>query len=72
MRVFVPYCLADSDDEIVVKCSIDGQDWIERAPVYQNSVSKDFKVWNINSKLLIYMTIRYLNQMGSSMSYSYS
>ena len=62
MRVFVPYCQTDSDDEIVVKCSVDGQDWVEREPVYQSSVSREFKVKSIYSKPLVCMTMSCHNQ----------
>ena len=44
MRVFVPYCPVDGDDEVTVKCSIDGNDWEEKEPIFQPGLLKDLKV----------------------------
>lgn len=44
MRVFVPCSHVDGDDEIVIRCSVDGQDWQEKAPIYQPGLLKDSKV----------------------------
>ena len=44
MRVFVPYCPVDGDDEVTIKCSIDGTAWEETEPIFQPGLLKDLKV----------------------------
>ena len=44
MRVFVPYNPVDSDEEIAIKCSTDGQGWEEKEQIYQPNITNDFKV----------------------------
>ena len=45
MRVFVPYCPVDGDDEVTIKCSIDGNEWEEKEPIFQpGNLLKDLKV----------------------------
>ena len=52
MRVFVPYCPADGDDEVTVKCSIDGNDWEEKEPIFQPGLLKDLKVSFLSKYML--------------------
>ena len=48
MRVFVPVCTTDSDEELVIKYSIDGKEWTEQEPVYQPNLKTDTKVCPIS------------------------
>ena len=44
MRVFVPYNAVDNDDEVVIKCSVNGEDWEEKEAIFQPGLLKDLKV----------------------------
>ena len=44
MRVFVPYNEVDSDDEPVIKCSVNGGYWQEMNAIFQPGLLKDLKV----------------------------
>ena len=44
MRVFVPYNEVDNDDEVVIKCSVNGGDWEEKGAIFQPGLLKDLKV----------------------------
>ena len=44
MRVFVPYNAVDNDDEVVIKCSVNGGDWEEKDAIFQPGLLKDLKV----------------------------
>ena len=44
MRVFVPYNAIDNDDEVVIKCSVNGGDWQEKNAIFQPGLLKDLKV----------------------------
>ena len=47
MRVFVPYNAVDSDDEPVIKCSVNGGDWQEMNAIFQPGLLKELKVKNV-------------------------
>ena len=53
MRVFVPYNAIDNDDEVVIKCSVNGGDWQEKNAIFQPGLLKDLKVPMARSFILI-------------------